>query len=119
MAAKSESGIVAVRELLLMNVVARSAPPHRTMDNVENPEPLTVMVEPELPTGLFPGLIAVMTGVGSEERPVPVRFTVFGLFEPSLVIVRDPMRLPDAVGKNFTLTVQLLLAASVAPHVVV
>ena len=54
--------------------------------------------------------------------PVPDRFTDCWLPATLLllsVILNEAVRLPEAVGLNVTLIVQLLLAASELPHVVV
>jgi len=51
--------------------------------------------------------------------PVPVRLTVFGLELALLVIVSVPVRVPEAVGWNVTLTVQLAPAAMLEPQVFV
>ena len=118
-AARSPAEVVTVKDPLLINVVGRSVPPQRTVDNVENPAPLTVMMLLTDPVAILSGLIAVITGVGSDDRAVPVRLTVLGLFEPSVEIVSDPMRLPGAVGVNFTLMEQFPFTASVVPQVVV
>ena len=47
-------------------------------------------------------------------EPVPVRFTVCGLFQALSLTVSVPLRVPEAVGVNVTLMVQLELAAKVA-----
>src|SRR6476469_9359868 len=49
----------------------------------------------------------------SAPMPLPVRDTVVGLLLALLVIVADPVRVPDAVGRNVTVTVQDALTASV------
>jgi len=51
--------------------------------------------------------------------PVPVSETLCGLFEALSVIVSVPVREPLAVGVNVTLTVQLELAATLAPQLLV
>jgi hypothetical protein len=51
--------------------------------------------------------------------PVPVSVTVVGLFDALLVMVRFPVRVPDAVGVNVTLTVHDPPAAIDAPQVLV
>src|SRR6266478_3608718 len=48
--------------------------------------------------------------------PVPVSETVCGLFEALSVIVSAPVREPLAVGVKITLTVQLELAATLVPQ---
>ncbi len=48
--------------------------------------------------------------------PVPVSETVCGLFEALPVIVSAPVRAPLAVGAKVTLTVQLELAATLVPQ---
>jgi hypothetical protein len=57
----------------------------------------------------------VMTGA----VPVPVRETLCGLFEALSVMVSVPARKPLAVGVKVTLTVQLELAATLAPQLLV
>ena len=49
--------------------------------------------------------------------PVPVRLTVCGLPEALSVMLKVPVRVPDAVGVNVTLIVQLAPAATEPPHV--
>src|SRR5688572_33143183 len=105
--------MVAVNDVLFTKVVARSAPAHRNTDRAENPHPVTVSVNPVEPTILVLGERLVITGTGSEARPVPARFTVCGLPEPSLVIVRAPVRGPVAVGEKPTLIEQSPPAAIV------
>ena len=51
--------------------------------------------------------------------PVPVSATVAGLFDALLAMVRLPVRVPDAVGVNVTLTVQEAPAAIDVPQAVV
>jgi hypothetical protein len=50
---------------------------------------------------------------------VPLSATVWGLFGALSLIVIVPDRVPDAVGVNVTLTVQLLPAASEPPQLFV
>jgi len=57
----------------------------------------------------------VMTGA----VPVPVSETLCGLFEALSVMVSVPVREPLAVGVKVTLTVQLELAATLAPQLLV
>ncbi len=49
--------------------------------------------------------------------PVPVRLTVCGLPEALSVMLKVPVRVPDAVGVNVTLMVQLAPAATEPPQV--
>ena len=51
--------------------------------------------------------------------PLPARATVVGLLTALLVIVRAPVRLPLAVGRNVTLTVQEAPTARLVPQVFV
>jgi hypothetical protein len=51
--------------------------------------------------------------------PVPVRLTDCGLPEALSVMLRVPVRVPDAVGVNVTLMVQLAPAATELPQVLV
>lgn len=51
--------------------------------------------------------------------PVPPSVTVCGLLEALSVIVNEPLRVPLAVGVNVTFTVQLELAATLAPQLLV
>src|SRR5260370_9051623 len=52
-------------------------------------------------------------------EPIPVRLTDCGLPEALSVMLRVPVRLPDAVGVNVTLMVQLAPAATELPQVLV
>src|SRR5258708_9997162 len=52
-------------------------------------------------------------------EPVPVRLTDCGLPEALSVMLRVPVRLPDAVGVNVTLMVQFAPAATELPQVLV
>ena len=56
---------------------------------------------------------------GAVPTPVPVRDTICGLVGALSVMVNEAVRLPVAVGVNLTLLVQLLLAATELPHVLV
>ena len=49
--------------------------------------------------------------------PVPLSATVCGLPAALSLMLRDAVRVPDAVGLNVTLMLQLALAASELPHV--
>lgn len=51
--------------------------------------------------------------------PVPVRLIACGLPPASSVMETEAVRAPEAVGVNVTLNVQLPLAATVLPQVVV
>jgi len=51
--------------------------------------------------------------------PVPVRLTVCGEFEAWSVIKIEPVRVPDAVGVNVTVSVQLAPGPSDAPQLFV
>jgi hypothetical protein len=57
--------------------------------------------------------------VGGVLVPVPERLTVWGLLASLSVMVIEPARAPLADGVKVTLIVQLALAASVDPQVVV
>jgi hypothetical protein len=50
--------------------------------------------------------------------PVPVRYDVRGLLLRLSLTLNLPVLVPIALGVNFTLTVHLLLAARLVPHVV-
>ena len=50
--------------------------------------------------------------VATVPAPVPVSATVVGLFVALLVTVTEPVRVPEAVGRNATLTEQDAPAAS-------
>src|SRR5258708_4233899 len=52
-------------------------------------------------------------------EPIPVRLTDCGLPEALSVMLRVPVRLPDAVGVNVTLMVQFAPAATELPQVLV
>src|SRR5260370_710195 len=52
-------------------------------------------------------------------EPIPVRLTDCGLPEALSVMLRVPVRLPDAVGVNGTLMVQFAPAATELPQVLV
>jgi hypothetical protein len=52
-------------------------------------------------------------------KPVPVKVTVSGLLVAAAVIFSEAFRAPMAVGLNVTLTTQLPLAGTLAPHVLV
>ena len=58
---------------------------------------------------------SVMTGA----VPVPVSEIVCGLLEALSVMVNVPLRVPPPVGVNVTLIVQLELAATLEPQVLV
>jgi len=58
------------------------------------------------------------TGVPAA-APVPVRLTVCGLPEALSVTLKVPVRVPAAVGVNFTLMLQFPPAAKELPHVLV
>jgi len=51
--------------------------------------------------------------------PVPVSEIVCGLLEALSVMVNVPLRVPPPVGVNVTLIVQLELAATLEPQVLV
>src|SRR5713226_4780622 len=51
--------------------------------------------------------------------PIPVRLTDCGLPEALLVMLRVPLRLPDAVGVNVTLMVQFAPAVTELPQLLV
>src|SRR3954447_1862879 len=57
--------------------------------------------------------------VGVVPAPVPDSATVAGLLVALLVIVSEPVRVPDAVGRKLTLTVQEAPAAIEVPQVLV
>ena len=62
--AMSLAGIVAVRLVLLPNVVVRFAPCHRTTEPETKPEPVTVSVKAPPPATAEFGLMLEMTGAG-------------------------------------------------------
>ena len=78
------------------------------------PRPIQVWFDISLPPSQF---------LTSEREivyfPVPVRLTVCGLPAALSLMVIAPVRVPAAVGVNFTLIAQCLPTASVAPQVVV
>jgi hypothetical protein len=51
--------------------------------------------------------------------PVPDSATVLGLFDALLVIVNEPLRVPDAVGRKLTLTVHEAFTPIDVPQVFV
>jgi hypothetical protein len=59
----------------------------------------------------------VIVGATADAVPVPVSDIVCGLFGALSVRVSAPVRVPAAVGVNFTLIVQLAPAATVLPQV--
>lgn len=89
--------------------------------NVTVPVPrlVTVIFLPALvvPTVTVPKFVDV--GVSEIETPVPVNGTFWGLLLASSVKVRFPVLDPGAVGENVTVTVQLALASTVEPQVLV
>ena len=62
-------------------------------------------------------LVAVRLTAGP--LPVPVRLAVCGLPLASSVMLSDAVRVPEAVGVNLTLIVQVPPAATELPHVLV
>ena len=70
-----------------------------------------------LPTFWLPKLTVV--GVRDTAVAVPLRLTVCGLPAALSVIARLAVRVPSAVGRKVTLMMQVALAASVVPQVVV
>src|SRR5688572_12234327 len=104
--AASFAGIAAVSDVLLTNVVGRSAPPHRITDIEEKLDPVTVSVNSLAPAARPVGVSEVITGTGSDVRPVPDRFAVLGLKVASLAIVNEPLRVPASVGENVTIIEQ-------------
>ena len=57
--------------------------------------------------------------VATEAVPVPVKVTDWGLPGTLSVILIEAVRLPEAVGVNVTLIVQVPFATTVPPHVLV
>ena len=51
--------------------------------------------------------------------PVPVKVTVWGLFDALSAIVRAPLRVPAFLGVKVTLMVQEPVAATLLPQVLV
>ena len=56
---------------------------------------------------------------GVPVEPVPVRLTTWGLPEALSVTLNVPVRVPAAVGVNFTLMLQLPPAATELPQLLV
>ena len=61
----------------------------------------------------FKVLVESVTGL---PLPVPVRLTTWGLPEALSVKVREPVKVPTAVGENSTPTLQLAPAARLVPQ---
>jgi hypothetical protein len=73
----------------------------------------------------WPAVMVPEVGEAKSEKslvavePIPVRLTDCGLPEALSVMLRVPVRLPDAVGVNVTLMVQFAPAATELPQVLV
>lgn len=89
--------------------------------NVTPPVLLTVTVFGWLtvPTVWSPKLKLVADRASVTMLPVPLRVITRGLPLPLSLIVIEPVRAPTAVGVKVTLMVQLLLAATLVPQVLV
>ena len=75
------------------------------------------MTEIEL-AGVVTRLLATFTNaMVVDDTPVPLSVTGEPVTATLALIVRLPFTRPVAVGENTTLIVQVLLAASVVPHV--
>ena len=68
-------------------------------------------------TAWFTGCVVIEGASEDVVVPVPVKATFCGLPEALSVNVNVPVRLPAAVGVNFTLIVQLAPGATELPHV--
>jgi hypothetical protein len=93
--------------------------PEMLAEAVPELETTTVCVAAELPT-IVPAkdrLLGLALRIGPGATPVPDSATVFVM--PEAVTVRLPVRDPDAVGVNLTLTVQDEPAAMLPPQVLV
>src|SRR5437588_637830 len=83
---------------------------------------LATMCTGDVSVALFAGVQMVTDGLTVEtlhdddEPPVPVSDTVWGLLGSESVTVSVPLRVPLAVGVKVTFTVQLPLAATLAPQ---
>jgi hypothetical protein len=77
---------------------------------------VTDLDELVVPTVTVPKLNVVAESV-TGALPVPVRFTVCGLFPALSVNVRVPVAAPTTAGVNVTPTVQVAPAATLVPHV--
>src|SRR5712692_501004 len=82
-------------------------------------ESVTVLAGLLVPTTLVPKLRVVVDMLSVGVTPEPVREINCGLFEALSVIVNMPLRKPLAVGVKVTLTVQLELAPTLAPQLLV
>ena len=80
---------------------------------------VTVLAGLLVPTTLVPKLRLVVDMLSVGVTPEPVREINCGLFEALSVIVNMPLRKPLAVGVKVTLTVQLELAPTLAPQLLV
>lgn len=78
---------------------------------------VTFCAELVLPTNCPEKVRGDGDNVAAAAGPLPVRLTVCGLFPALSVIVSVPVRVPDTVGVNVTLMVQLPFAATEVPHV--
>ena len=78
-----------------------------------------MLAELVVPTVTDPKFSALPESVTGElvDVPLPLRFTVCGLFGALSVKVSVPVAAPVAVGVNVTLTAQLAPAAMPAPQV--
>ena len=73
---------------------------------------VTVTVAEDVCPTAVPGNVRLVGATATGAMPVPVNFTSCGLVLALLLKVSAPVNAPATLGLNFTLTVQLLLAAS-------
>jgi hypothetical protein len=69
-----------------------------------------------VPTGWFPKERLVGERPSTGAVPVPERLTFWGLPEALSEMLRVPLRVPVALGRNVTLIAQLALAATELPQ---
>ena len=77
---------------------------------------VTILAGLLVPTTLVPKLKLLVDRLSEGVTPEPVRETTCGLLEAASVMVSVPARGPAPVGVKVTLTVQLALAATLAPQ---
>src|SRR5713226_8700372 len=82
-------------------------------------ESVTVLAGLLVPTTLVPKLKLVVDRLSVGVTPEPVSETNCGLLDAASVMVSVPVREPLAVGVKVTLTVQLELATTLAPQLLV
>jgi hypothetical protein len=80
---------------------------------------VTVWAALVVPRDWLPKARLVAARLTAGPVPVPVRLTVCGLPVALSVMLTEAVRLPEAVGVNVTLIVQLPPAATELPHVLV